>query len=108
MKKIKEIIQGVASILIIQYYQFRYIFAYFSIIHLLAVMSKDDVETPFEYTWGQRYVLWIEYLSRRSTGVKCTYREVEFEYLKNFNDMVDEAVNKFREERDKDDNWFWL
>jgi hypothetical protein len=109
MKKIKEISQGVAYLLVIQYYQFRYTFAYFSIIHVLAIIDEQArTELPFEYTWGERYLLWIEYLNRRSKGVKCTYKEVEFEYLKNFNDMVDEAIKKFHEERDKDDNWWWL
>ena len=109
IKKFKQIAQGVASVLVIQYYQFRYIIAYNGIIHL---MAKGNIltgkENEFEYVWGERYCNWIEYLRRRSCGIKCTYEEVEFEFLKDFSDKVDEALKKFHEERNKNDNWFWL
>jgi len=109
MKKIKEIAQGVASVLLIQYFLLRYSIAVNGIIHLLAKMNKlTGKETEFDYVWGERYCYWIEYLRRRSIGIKCTYEEVEFEFLKDFSDKVDEASRKFHEERDKDHNWFWL
>jgi hypothetical protein len=109
MKKIKEIAQGVASVLLIQYFLLRYSIAVNGIIHLLAKMNKlTGKETEFDYVWGERYCNWIEYLRRRSCGIKCTYEEVEFEFLKDFSDKVDEASRKFHEERDKDHNWFWL
>jgi hypothetical protein len=109
MKKIKEIAQGVASFLVIQYFLLRYSIAVNGIIHLLAKMNKlTGKETEFDYVWGERYCYWIEYLRRRSIGIKCTYEEVEFEFLKDFSDKVDEALKKFHKQRDKDHNWFWL
>lgn len=109
MKINKVLLKSILHRFELFYFLLRYSIADNGIIHLLAKMNKvTGKETEFDYVWGERYCYWIEYLRRRSIGLKCTYEEVEFEFLKDFSDKVDEASRKFHEERDKDHNWFWL
>ena len=109
MKINKNLLKSILHRLELFYFLLRYSIAVNGIIHLLA---KGNIltgkETEFDYVWGERYCYWIEYLRRRSCGIKCTYEEVEFEFLKDFSDKIDEALKKFHKERDKDHNWFWL
>jgi aromatic ring-opening dioxygenase LigB subunit len=100
MIKKNKLIKSMIDVSLLIFYKFRYTFANVGVIHCLAIIDKETgKETPFDFTWGEKYILWIEYLRRRSIGLKCTYNQVEFEYLKDFNDKVDEALKKFNQNR---------
>ena len=109
MKIIKKIVKTFLYLLELVYFQIRYTIAYCSVIHWMAQIDKvTGAELPCEYIWGERYCLWVEYLRRRSVGIKCNYQQVEFEYLKKWNDEFNEARKKFYEERENEDNWWWI
>ncbi len=92
--------KAVLNHLVIFYFRLRYTFAVCGVVHILAqINAETGAELPCDYTWGERYILWIEYLQRRGDGIKCTFEEVEFEYLKEWNDKFQEAKKRFEEYR---------
>lgn len=52
---------------------------------------------PGHYTTAEKYFVWCDYLSRRSRGKKCTFREVELEYFKKWR----EAIKLMKDAREK-------
>jgi len=100
MKKIKKLIKYLLCFFELIYFKIRYANASLGIINLLAIIDKEaGGKLPCDYTWGERYMYWVEYLRRRSIGIKCTFEEVEFEYLKEWNDKFQEAKKRFEEYR---------
>ena len=87
--------------------KFHYFIAVGGIIHLFARFDLiTGAELPCDYTWGQRYILRIEYLKRRSKGIDCTFDDVEKEYLDDWNRKFQEALKRLKEERAIHENWW--
>lgn len=90
------------------YYKLHYFIAVGGVIHVFAKMDLiTGAELPCDYTWGERYILRIEWLKRRSEGIECTFDEVEKEFLDNWNRKFQEAKKRFEEERAKTNNDWW-
>lgn len=82
------------------FYNVLYFSAKNGIIHILSKINvKTGAELPCEYVWGERYLNRIEYLRRRSQGIKCTYQDVENEFLDDWNKRFQEARMEFEEYR---------
>jgi hypothetical protein len=93
----------------ILFYNVIYFCALNGFIHLLAKINiATDTRMPLDYLWGERYLNRIEYLSRRSKGIKCTYEDVEDEFLDEWNKRFQEARLKFEKEREKYENDWWV
>ena len=58
---------------------------------------------PGHYTTAERYFNWCSYLNRRASGERCTYEEVEDEFMEEWRKNFQEAVNEFNRIREKED-----
>ena len=98
------------KIIKLMYYNIRYIFAVGGVIHSFAqidVATKSGGNLFFDYTWGERYLVRVEYLNRRSNGIECTFDDVEKEYLDDWKEKFQEAKRKFDEKRKNELNDWW-
>jgi hypothetical protein len=85
------------------HYLIRYNIASCGPLHYIAHI-EEAVKTccsTFEYTWSEMYLNRIEYLRRRSIGIKCTFDDVEEEYLDACAKDIREAIKEFEESRKK-------
>lgn len=82
------------------YYNFRYFNARHGAMYIFAQIDlQTGATTPFDYTWGERYMNKVEYFRRRSIGIECTYEDVENEFLDDWNEKFQEAKKRFEEYR---------
>ena len=90
------------------YYKLHYFIAVGGVIHVFAKMDLvTGAELPCDYTWGERYILRIEWLKRRSEGIEGTFDELEREYLDNWNKKFKKAYHDMLKERDEKNNDWW-
>jgi len=50
---------------------------------------------PGHYTTPERYMVWIHYLHQKSKGKKCTFREVELEHFKEWQEEFEMVRKKY-------------
>jgi len=96
----------ILNIVIQGIYKFRYHTAHGSVVYALALINiESDTKLPLDYVWGERYMNWIEYLKRRGEGIKCTYQDVEDEYLENWRKRFEKAYKEFEDNRNNSHDW---
>lgn len=61
------------------------------------ICHESRTVMPVEYYWTERYYNRIEYWERRQRGIKCTYKDVENEYLEEWTNSIREAMKKHEE-----------
>jgi hypothetical protein len=87
------------------FHKVHYILAVGGIIHLFAQLDfLGTAKLPFDYTWGEIYLVRIEYLKRRSEGIECSFNDVEREHLEKWWKSFEDAKKRFWEERNKQPN----
>lgn len=70
------------------------------IYYLFLIEHSAGGSLPGHYTTSERYFIWCDYLSRKAMGKKIKFSDVEFEYLKKWNDEFQEAKKKFDLDRE--------
>lgn len=90
----------VLNLFIKAFYLFRFNLARGNILYYLASIESLS-KLPMDYTWGDRYMNWIEYLRLRSQGIKCSFSDVENEFFRYWSKKMDDAIILMEQERGK-------
>lgn len=72
------------------------IFGKGTVIYTIFLFDKEaDASLPGHYTTSERYMVWVDYLGRKSRGKKCTFEDVENEYIKKWQDEFEKVRKKY-------------